>query len=390
MSQRPLEGIRILDLSRLLPGPFLTMVLADLGADVVKIEDPFVGDYMRQIPPIAAGATMSGRFLAINRDKRSLALDLKAPAGRAALLRMAARADVVIETFRPGAMERLGLGWDALRAVNPRLVYCSISGYGQRGPYARRAGHDLDYIALAGVLAMGGPRGGAPAMPGVQIADLAGGALWGTTGVLAALYGRERSGEGSHVDISMTEGALALLAAELGTLAADAPPPTRGETLLNGAAACYSVYRCADGRYLAVAALEPKFWNAFNAAIGRAVDPFDLVAPPEGQERLRGEIQTILAARPRDEWVRLLADHDCCVEPVLEIDELEAHPLHQARGLFFTLDGPAGPIVQIRTPVGEPRQGAGLPPALGQHSREVLRDYGFGDDEVAALVGPAR
>src|SRR5512138_1916676 len=194
-----LEGIRVLDLSRLLPGPFLTMILADMGADVVKVEDPRVGDYLRAFPPAKGG--MAGRFLAVNRGKRSLALDLKAPAQRDAFLRMAARADVVVESFRPGVMDKLGVGYAALAEVNPKIVVCSISGYGQTGPYAHRAGHDLDYIALAGVLAMGGTAGGAPLMPGVQIADLAGGALWGATAILGALVGRHASGRGAHLDI---------------------------------------------------------------------------------------------------------------------------------------------------------------------------------------------
>ncbi len=211
---------------------------------------------------------MSGRYLAVNRGKRSIAIDLKAPAGRDAFLRLAERADVVVESFRPGVMDKLGLGYAALAARNARLVVCSISGYGQTGPYAHRAGHDLDYIGLAGVLAMGGPAGGAPAMPGVQIADLAGGALWGATAILGALVGRERSGRGAHLDISMTEGALALLAAELGNLECGARP-TRGVETLNGGMACYGVYRAKDGRYLAVGALEPKFWVALNQGIGR-------------------------------------------------------------------------------------------------------------------------
>jgi alpha-methylacyl-CoA racemase len=384
---RPLEGVRVLDLSRLLPGPFLTMVLADLGADVVKVEDPHVGDYLRQIPPLKAG--MAGRFLAVNRDKRSLALDLKSAAGQAAFLRLAAKADVVVESFRPGVMDRLGVGWAALSAVNPRLVMCSISGYGQDGPYAHRAGHDLDYIALAGVLAMGGGRGGAPAMPGVQVADLAGGALWGVTGVVAALFGRDRTGQGSHLDISMTEGALALLAAELGNLDAGAALPTRGETTLNGGVACYSVYRCKDGRYLAVGALEPKFWLAFNAAIGRAGDMGEIIAPPERQEAVRAEVQAILSTRTRDEWVAALAGHDCCAEPVLELDELRDHPLHRARDVFFTIDdGSGGEVVQVKTPVG-PASARRLPPTLGQHSREVLAEYGFTDPEIGDTLRSA-
>jgi crotonobetainyl-CoA:carnitine CoA-transferase CaiB-like acyl-CoA transferase len=380
-----LEGIRVLDLSRLLPGPFLTMILADMGADVVKIEDPRVGDYLRAFPPGKGG--MSGRYLAVNRGKRSLALDLKPPAGRDAFLRMAERADVIVESFRPGVMDRLGVGFEALSARNPKLVMCSISGYGATGPYVLRAGHDLNYIAIGGVLAMTAEaRGRGPAMPGVQIADMAGGGLWGATSVLGALVARERTGKGAHLDVSMTEGAMALLIAELGNLDCGAHP-TRGAETLNGALACYGVYRCKDERFLSVGALEPKFWLAFNQAIGRAHGSIaDIAGDDKVQAKVRAEIQAIVETRTRDEWLPILAQHDCCCEPVLELDELEEHPQHVARGVFFTIDGgAAGKIVQLRTPVGAPARPT-PPPKLGEQSKAVLADYGFSTDEIASLV----
>ena len=379
--QSALQDVRVLDLSRLLPGPFLTMVLADMGADVVKVEDPRVGDYLRAFPPAKGG--MSGRYLAINRGKRSLALDLKAPAGRDALLKMAERADVVVESFRPGVLDKLGVGYAALAERNPAIVLCSISGYGQTGPYVDRAGHDLNYIGLAGVLAMGGARGGAPVMPGVQIADLAGGALWGATAILAALVGRVRTGKGAHLDVSMTEGALAMMIAELGNQDCGAKP-TRGTESLNGGRACYAGYPAGDGRYLSVGALEPKFWLALNAALGRPPSVAELVA--SDQEKIRGEIAAIFATKPAAEWVALLASHDCCVELVLEPVELAAHPLHVAREVFFTIDGGdgVGPVQQVRTPVGAPRDPR-PPPRLGQHTREVLAEYGFDNSTIAAL-----
>jgi alpha-methylacyl-CoA racemase len=379
-----LRGIRVLDLSRLLPGPFLTMVLADLGADVVKVEDPRVGDYLRAFPPAKGG--LAGRYLAVNRGKRSLALDLKAAAGRDAFLKLAAKADVVVESFRPGVLDKLGVGYAALCAANPKTILCSISGYGATGPYAHRAGHDLDYLALAGVLAMGGAAGGAPMMPGIQIADLAGGALWSATAILAALVQRERAGKGAHLDISMTEGALALLAAELGNLDCGARP-TRGIETLNGGLACYGVYRTKDDRYLAVGALEPKFWIALNQAIGRPPSVAEIVGNPADQAKTRASLAEIFAQKTGAEWNALLAGHDCCVELVLEPEELAGHPLHQAREVFFTIDGGegVGPVLQTRTPVGRPANPL-PPPRLGQHSREVLGEYGLSDAEIAALV----
>jgi alpha-methylacyl-CoA racemase len=381
-----LRGVRVLDLSRLLPGPFLTMVLADLGADVVKVEDPRLGDYLRNFPPAKGG--VSGRFLAINRGKRSLAIDLKSEAGRATLLRMVERADVIIESFRPGVMDKLGLGYAALAARNRGIVLCSISGYGQTGPYVHRAGHDLNYIALAGVLGMTGVRDGAPQMPGVQIADLAGGALWSATGVLAALFARTRTGVGAHLDVSMTEGALSLLIAELGNLDCGGQP-RRGTELLNGGVASYAVYRTRDDRYLSLGALEPKFYLAFNQAIGRPANLAELAGTPAEQEQTRQEIAARLAERPLAEWLEVLAQHDCCCEPVLEMHELAEHPLHRERELFFAMDGGegVGQVQQVRTPLGAPSAPT-PPPRLGQHSRQVLEDYGLSAAEIdAALAG---
>ncbi len=379
-----LRGIRVLDLSRLLPGPFLTMVLADMGADVVKVEDPRMGDYLRGMPPLTKSG-MAGRFVAINRGKRSIALDLKVAAARDAFLKMVERADVVVESFRPGVMDKLGVGYAALSARNPKIVLCSISGYGQTGPYVERAGHDLNYIALAGVLGMTGQPGGAPQMPGVQIADLAGGALWSATAILAALVGRERTGKGAHLDISMTEGALALLAAEIGNLDCNVKP-SRGTEALNGSLAVYGVYECKDGRYVSVGALEPKFWIALNQAIGRPPNVGEIVGNAEQQKKTRSELAAIFETKTAAEWAAFFADKDCLVEVVLEVDELSSHPLHQARGVFFEITGADGaPLPQIRTPVGTPTS-AGAPPRLGQHTREVLVEYGLGEAEITSLT----
>jgi len=368
-----LNGVRVLDLSRLLPGPFLTMVLADLGADVVKVEEPRMGDYMRDFPPRGNG--MSGRYLTVNRNKRSVTVDLKDDRERERFLRMAARADVVVESFRPGVMERLGVGYDALRERNEGIILCSISGYGQTGPYRDRAGHDINYLALAGVLAMSGPTpDGPPAMAGVQIADMAGGAMWSAMGILAALIERGRSGKGTHLDISMTEGALALLASEFGIVDAEPEVPTRGNGLLNGGAARYGVYRTSDGKYLSVGALEPQFLGRLAAAAG-----LELSSGPEGDAHLRDQLSRVIATKTRDEWEHALAEHDCCCEPVLELDEVVEHPLHRERGLFFEIGDTGSPgTLQVRTPLGMP-DGRRPAPALGEHNDDVFDEYGVGD-----------
>jgi crotonobetainyl-CoA:carnitine CoA-transferase CaiB-like acyl-CoA transferase len=374
----PLAGLRVLDLSRLLPGPFCTLILSDLGAAVDKLEDPNLGDYLRVFPPLKQG--LAGRFNAINRDKRSLCLDLKRPEARAALLKLVARYDVVVESFRPGVLDRLGVGWAQLSAANPKLVLCSISGYGQSGPLRDRAGHDLNYIGLAGVLGLAGPPSGPPPVPPVQLADLAGGALWGAVGILSALLGVRAGGGGRHVDVSMCEGSLAFLIPDFGNFDASGRPPGRGVELLNGGAAAYSVYRTRDGRFLSVGALEPKFWMAFNAAIGRATDPSELVAGPDAQARIKGEIQAILETRTRDEWEAVFAGVDGCVEPVLAPDEVARHPQHAARGMFFSI----GELQQVRTPFGR-AEGHRAPPRLGEHTDAILTEGGLDAGEIAAL-----
>lgn len=365
-----LEGIRVLDLSRLLPGPFLTMVLADLGADVIKIEDPRLGDYLRSMGPAKGG--MSGRYWAVNRGKRSVALNLKDNSQRDQFLGLVETADVVVESFRPGVMDKLGIGYAQLSERRPGLVVCSISGYGQDGPYRDRAGHDLNYISLAGVLAMGGDAGGAPAMPGVQIADMAGGALWGLSGVLAALHKRAKTGEGSHLDISMAEGALALLAAEFGNLDCTDKAASRGQETLNGGLACYQVYRTKDDRYLSVGGLEPKFWIAFNQTIGRKPDLSELAGGAEVQAEVRAQIQKILATRTRDEWQAVFANVDACVEPVFELQEVRDLDLHRQRELFFEQPVAADTtVLQVRTPLGAPVEPRPAP-TLGEHTEEIL------------------
>jgi crotonobetainyl-CoA:carnitine CoA-transferase CaiB-like acyl-CoA transferase len=397
VNELPLAGVQVLDLSRLLPGPYATLVLADLGADVVKVEDPAGGDYARWMPPLAG--RQSGFFHALNRNKRSLALDLRRPEGAAALRRLARRADVLVESFRPGVMDRLGIGYEPLSAENPRLVLCSISGYGQTGPYRLRAGHDIDYAALAGVLGLNGPPA-APAPLGVQVADVAGGSWPAVAGILAALLRRGVTGRGAHVDVAMAEGALALLALQQGAADARGSPLRRGAEMLNGAAACYGVYRTRDGRFVALGALEPRFFQAFCHAAGRpelADRQFDAEGPGgagvegggDGSIGPRAALEALFATRTREEWGAFAAAHDVCLMPVLEGDEPRHDPQLAGRGNFVEIETPweGRALRSLASPVRlsgvePPRRPA---PELGADSDQVLAESGFGEDEVAAL-----
>jgi alpha-methylacyl-CoA racemase len=381
----PLEGIRVLDLSRLLPGPFCSLLLADYGADVIKVEDTGMGDYVRWSEPKVEGVeptAAAARFLALNRGKRSIRLDLKDDDGREAFLRLVETADVVLESFRPGVLDRLGVGPDVLLERNPRVVVCSISGYGQDGPYRDRSGHDLNYLGRIGLLAISGDEP-APVQAGGQIADLGGGALMAAFGILAALRERDRSGEGQHVDVSMADGALSWLAMDAAQ-ALQGVQLRRGSMELGGKFVCYRPYRCADG-WITIGALEPKFWQAFCAGVGRE----DLVPKqfePPGSEA-HAEVERIALSRTRAEWDAFAAEHDCCVEPVLELEEALESELVRERGMVATLDqhGVAvpllGPPVKLsRTPADPNRAPA---PSLGEHTQEVLREAGVEPPQTA-------
>ena len=332
-----LEGLRILDLTRLLPGPLAARHLAEWGAEVLKIDDPGSGDPARHM--LKSGADWkSGRDSAfyrdVNRGKLERRIDLRSEAGRAELLELVDGADALLEGFRPGVMARLGLDWEVLHARNPRLVLASITGYGQRGPYALRAGHDINYIALAGVLGQIGTADGDLVLPNFQIADLLGGTLAGTSAVLAALLAAQRTGRGRHVDVSMTHEVWrhAVIARAEGDAfrAATGSSPGPGRSLLNGGSACYAVYRTADGRHLAVGALEAKFWTAFCGAIGhpewstRHWSTGELPGTPAA-DQTRADLAALLATRSMADWLALTDQADCCVTPVLRLEEVQRH-----------------------------------------------------------------
>jgi crotonobetainyl-CoA:carnitine CoA-transferase CaiB-like acyl-CoA transferase len=375
----PLTGVRVLDLTRLLPGPFCTMLLADMGADVIKVEEPGTGDYMRWTPPLIDG--QSALFNAVNRNKRSVTLNLKSEHGRDLLLRLIEHADVLVEGNRPGVMDRLGLGWDTLHKRNPKLVMCSITGYGQDGPFASRAGHDLNYMATAGGLGLNGNRGGPPVPLAVQVADIGAGGLQPAVAILGALVGVQRGGEGRLLDASMTDGALSWLALELAAMGAG-EVVARGDRRLTGRYACYRVYACKGGGFYSVGALEPKFWVTLCHAVGKP-DLADLQFA-EGAERARvhAEMEAVFASRTRDEWQRELDDREVCCEPVLELGEVESHPQIAARRLIER----EGDRVEVRPAIPMRtdwrRRDA---PGLGQHTAEILTEVGVDSSRLEAL-----
>jgi alpha-methylacyl-CoA racemase len=393
MSELPLSDVRILDLSRLLPGGFCSLLLADLGAEVLKVEDTGMGDYVRWAPPYYGDeelnglGTRSSLYLALNRGKRSIRLDLKTEAGREALLRLAGQSDVLLESFRPGVLDRLGIGYDRLREANPGLVYCAITGYGQDGPYAQRAGHDTNYLGLNGILGLSGRADGPPTQAAGQIADLGGGALMAAVGVMAALHERQRSGKGQAVDISMTDGAMSWLGMVVGRYFCDGIVPRRGDGQLSGGILCYLPYEAADG-WVSCGALEPKFWAAFCNGVDRP-DLIEVQFQSPGSDAWR-QVAEVFRSRSRDEWLAFNDEHDCCVEPILDLDEALASELTRAREMVVEVDQPGiGPVRQLGNPIkldrtpGDPTRPA---PGFGEHTEEVLRELGYSDDEVAAML----
>lgn len=383
-SQLPLAGLKILDLTRLLPGPVCTLHLADLGAEVIKIEDTGLGDYARTMGLGAAPGEDSFFFRVVNRNKRGLRLDLKQPEGVAVFLRLARDADVIVESFRPGVVDKLGVGYVAVKAINPKVVYCAITGYGQDGPWRDRAGHDLNYIASAGVLDQIGTAEGPPAIPNLQIGDLLGGALTATMGILAAVIGARTTGEGRYVDVSMTDATFAHAYTGLLSVLARGETLPRGVDDLSGGLPAYGLYRTQDDRWLAVGALEPKFWQRFCDAIGRPeLKPHGLARGVEG-ERTRAELEALLASRPLAHWQALFEKVDCGVTPVLSFEEAMAHPQVIARGMLPEVDGlkqfapplkMSGLDFAVRAPA----------PKLGADGAAILAAAGYSTTEIERL-----
>jgi crotonobetainyl-CoA:carnitine CoA-transferase CaiB-like acyl-CoA transferase len=378
--KQALEGIRVLDLSRLLPGPYCTMMLGDLGAEVIKIEEVKTGDPTRHSPPKLG--SQGAAFQQVNRNKKSIAIDLKQPEGRDLFLKLCETADVVMEQFRPGVVDRLGVGYKTVSAINPRIVYCSLTGFGQDGPHRDRSGHDLNYLALSGVLGMTTDDRGKPAMPGTQIADLAGGMIAGF-GILAALLARERTGRGQYVDVSMFDVMVAMLPIAGAHYFAGRNYQVGDKFALSGAYPFYNVYETSDGKWMTLGALEPKFWANFCATVGRQELTGRQFSEGEAKQQLFDEVTAIFKSKTQSEWIDVMRDADCCCEPVLSLGEAFAHEQTIAREMVMNVQTATETVVKqlgfaYKLSDTSLRVNS-LSPELGEHTRALLAELGLSE-----------
>lgn len=367
-----LAGVRVLDLSRLLPGPYCSMILADHGAEVIAIENRKFQD--------------DGLFFEqLYRNKRHMSLNLKNPKGKEVFLRLVEEADVVLEGFRPGAVDRLGVDYETLKKINPALIYCSISGYGQTGPKRYQAGHDVNYLSTAGVLNLIGEELGAPTIPAVQIADILGGAMQAAVGILMALYSRERSGQGQYIDISMTEGVLGLLTLPQFFQQSAGEEPVRSATTLSHKFACYNTYRTLDHRYVAIGAVENRFWQRLCDHLGRP-EYAPLQYEQEHRLELINWLRETFAQKTLVQWDAELSDLDVCFSAVATIDEVLDSPLFRERRMVHLYPGQNGKLCQsFASPVKlseTPAQIRSSPAAFGQHTQEILRELGYSNTMI--------
>lgn len=387
LAMHALHGVRILDLTRLLPGATCTMLLADLGAEVLKVEQPGEGDYNRSFAPI--NKKESGSFLLLNRNKRSMTLNLKTEEGKEVFRRLVQEYDVVVEGFRPGVMDRLGFGYDELKALNPRLIVCSISGFGQNGPLRTASGHDLNYMALSGALQLFGTGESGPIVPGLSIADIGGGSLMAVYGILSAIIARHKHGVGQYIDVSMFDGLITWLAYHAADYLFANIEPKGGARPFIGAAPCYNVYKCGDGKYLSLGIIEAHFWDRLCDEIGEP--GWKENQWPKGTEAKEQfeKLASLFGSAPRDAWVKRLEDIDIPVAPVNSMQEAFEHPQSVARELLYQCEHPEeGSIPQLGFPVkfsATPAEHRSPPPLLGQHTAEVLGSLGYGDTDIRQL-----
>ncbi len=384
---KPLSGIRVLDLTRLMPGSICTLHLADMGADVIKVEDPWEGDYSRSIG--AKDDATALYYLVMNRNKRSLKLNLKLPRGRDLFQDLARNAQVIVESFRPDVVDRLGIGYEAIKHLNPQIVYCSISGYGQTGPYRHKTGHDINYCAYAGIIDQIGQRGGPPVLSNFQIADTVGGALCAVMGILAAIVDTQRGGSGRHIDVSMTDCSLAHNIMPLVALNETGDSHARGEEMLSGGLPGYGLYETADGRYMAVGAIEQKFWKTFCETLERP----DLIdknqANGEEAQDLRCELASLFKTHTQAYWIERFDAVECCVSPVMSLGESKNNEQFRAREMFVSSkNGERDAISQYAFPLKMSDFEFSLQrpaPRHGEHSKQILSEAGYDEEKIAEL-----
>ena len=388
-SSGPLQGVRVVDLSLLLPGPLCSQHLADMGAEVIKIENPRMGDMTRHWGGKIEGTENSAMFSLLNRKKKSVTINIKREAGREVLLKLLATSDILLEGFRPGTMSELEIGWPQLQKKFPRLIYCAISGYGATGPDKDMAGHDGNFAARAGLLGLNGPKNAAPVIPGFQVADIGGGTLVALSGILAALYAREKTGIGQFVDISMMDGAMAFLHLYAAEYIANGKKPLRGHEMLNGKLPNYNIYETKDNRFVILAALEERFFRTFLKTIDRS----DLLEKtPLNEENLstiHHQMIQIFKSKTLQEWKPWFEHTDCCLSPVAELDEVFEDRQLKARGMVTLQKSKTGkdflsigsPFVFSETPVNI----HGSVPDLGENTRELLSELGYSEAELADL-----
>ncbi len=376
-----LDHIRIIDLTTLLPGPFATSILADFGAEVIKIESPTRPDLMRRLPPLVgplkAMNRLSAVFQSLNRNKKSMTLDLKSDDGKQIFVSLLKNADVLVEQFRPGVMERLGFHYEIVKDINPNLIYCSITGYGQDGPYSHMVGHDINYIGVSGMASLTGAD--EPVLQGAQVADIGAGSLNAVIGILTALLSRVKTNRGQYIDISMMDGTLSWLQIPLISYLTNDEKQPRGETQVSGAVASYNFYKCKDGKYLTIGALEPKFYTNLVKALDRP-DLKKFYMNLKKQEFVKEEFTKIFLTKTRDEWWEILRENEVCVAPLNEIWEVENDPQVKYRKMIIEQVSSHGIVKQIAPSIRlneTPASIRTIAPQLGEHTDEILKNVGY-------------